>query len=281
MRRFSTWFALILIASALLLSAGNVSAQNTVNQRASHPNSNLAGDRSQTLDTTPTTQPAPHSASGQQLSDKGAQKETYALWLWTLFASITAQGFFNFFVMVATVAMAIFTYQLVHANRPFFIFEKERMSGYHPHPSTLTAEEKAYPFNIDLLLAQITVRNAGNGPAVIHSAVGLLTICSHAPKPWRFSRYRECRELFVSDRMFAPNEFAELVSSGLDARLMTQEEFDSVRDDKLRVFFYGRVKYRSMLGGRFKANFYYVFAPPHGVYTEPAMVKVRHFTRQT
>ena len=101
------------------------------------------------------------------------------------------------------------------------------------------------------------------------------------PKPCRFNGYRKCPPLFVSERMFSPNEFAELVSSGYDARELSQEEYESVRDGKLRIFFYGRVKYRSMLGGRFRSDFWYVFAPPHGFFTKPAMLRGPRFNRYT
>jgi hypothetical protein len=282
MKRSTLLSASILIASAILLSTANANAQNAINQRETQPNSSSHVEHSEAAQPTSATKPSPQPASDNTAANQRAKRESRTHWLLSQLATISAQSVFNFLVMVATIAIATFTYQLVHANRPFLIVEKESLTGYHPNRTALSHEQQANPLNIGLLTAQVTVRNAGSGPAIIDSAVGLLTVSSKPPKPCRFSRYRECHRLFVSERMFAPNEFAELVSSGQDARDLTQEEFESVRDAKLQIVFYGRVRYRSMLRGRFRSDFWYVFAPPHGVFTKPFLLKgPARFNRHT
>lgn len=111
----------ILIASALLLSGVKS------DQRTSHPQNNTQGEENGSAYSTATIKPNVNPKSAHDTPKQGAKKRNWtyrlkqALCWWI--GSITAQGFFNFVVTVATACVAFFTYQLVHANRPFLIFD--------------------------------------------------------------------------------------------------------------------------------------------------------------
>ncbi|MGC2444790.1 hypothetical protein [Candidatus Binatus sp.] len=279
MKHLSICFAVILIASALLPNAANnLNATSTPSVQRSlpkQPNEQPQHQESYAKQPTPL-QPTVNAQGGDDAAHNSAQGGEQpkrgiigSVWVW-----LTIQRFFNLVVTIATALMAIFTYQLVHGNRPILILEKESISGVH---SAFSSSPVVQIFRSgDCLTAQVTLRNAGVSPAIIDSAIGHIDVTFPFPKMSWLRRYRACPSLYLSKRMFAPEESADIVSAGADARQLTEEEFQAVMEDRLRVFFYGVVKYGSILSlvrGRYRSTFLYVYLPPHGVFTEPGIAR--------
>lgn len=130
MKRSNVWFALILIASALLLSgAKSVSAQSL-----GRPSQSLTQQRNETpqqadartepsastprVGQPPATIDSPSSQPGTKISGENRDQHPCALWqVWKWLSSVSAQGFSNFVIAVATVFLAVFTSQLVVVTR--------------------------------------------------------------------------------------------------------------------------------------------------------------------
>lgn len=130
MKRSSTWFALILIVSASLLSA----AQNVNARPLSGPSQSLTEQGNETTQQThpdaktPASSPrveqspaAINSPNGQPSADEVREdRDDHAgvlrkIWEWI--GAIQAQAFFNFIIAAATLAMAVFSYLLVCVTR--------------------------------------------------------------------------------------------------------------------------------------------------------------------
>jgi hypothetical protein len=129
MKPLNIWFALILIALALLLSGEkNVSGQNLGPSQSLTQQSNETAQQTET-DAKPSPSPtrieqspaAINSVVGQPSPEKsGKDSDQHACWLRKVsewIAGISAQGFFNFITAAATFAMAAFSYLLVRITR--------------------------------------------------------------------------------------------------------------------------------------------------------------------
>src|ERR1022692_3898162 len=178
---------LVLLASALLLSGGKSGAQNLGLRPSAQTDATLSEQRNGTpqdrqtaarprATALPEQAPSPtHSEVGHYgaVHVKSIRQNGFcewAKWFWSIVSGITALEVFNLLLVVGTFLLARFTYQLVHADRPFLIPEKQSLASRWP---SLADFEKG---DLDNLTAQLTLRNCGKGPAIIDEAVGRLLV---------------------------------------------------------------------------------------------------------
>jgi hypothetical protein len=160
---------------------------------------------------------------------------------------------FTFVTTVATISLAVFTYQLVHADRPFLIPEKQLLASRWP---SLVEFENG---DLDNLTAQLTLRNCGKGPAIIDEAVGRLDVVDRHFLP-SANKFDDCLALIITpSHAFAAGESTDCVSPRLDAGPLKREELEDIWQNKKWLLFYGRITYRDVFGANYKLTFLYAY----------------------
>jgi len=282
MKRSSTWFALILIASALLLRAApSVNAQNLGPSQSLTQQGNKTAQQAQSNTKTSTSSPrieqtpSPvNSENGQSGSDKvrsDGDKDTPRLtefwkWIGGWLTNVSGQAFFNLVMTVATVFVAIFTGQLVyatrkmqtaseaalHVNRPFLLVTDVKCLRFTRDGST---NEMLYIYEFDVCL-----RNFGIGPADIVDYIAVAaarnipteaTFADHPSGSGTVIFLEPGAEPFVyyaatgrrlSESLVAPNEWAE--GRIKEKATLTRADCDAVRNGKARIGIDGIIRYR-------------------------------------
>src|SRR3989338_3497287 len=201
---------LILIGSALVLSAEPPSPKSkpsTQDQRVGLTgdiNKETKKDKDSSIEKasphpapSPQVQPTTNPVDGQPDTHNkgiGTNKRDESWWrrAYDWLARISAQGFSNFAIAVATIFLAIFTCQLVkvtrnmqaatqdsakatiesakvaqlalHADRPFLVIDISSLAGFVRH---ITEEERKLGQEDERLRASFRLKNCGKGPAII------------------------------------------------------------------------------------------------------------------
>jgi hypothetical protein len=237
---------LILIASALLLSAArNVSADELKHHRS----------QNHQADTTPQAKPienkepevplavweATISALRESITDNKQQaiaaekqaeadKQTFgspAVVINELLALVGVGYLFIMYLQWRGIdEQASLTYELVHADRPFLIPEKQALSGQWP---SLADFERG---SVEYLTAQMTLRNCGKGPAVLDDAIGRLRVVDKSFIP-SADTFDDCYALIITPtNAFAAGETTDCVSHALmldNSRAKNSKRFGTIK----------------------------------------------------
>ena len=142
----------------------------------------------------------------------------------------------------------------LHADRPFLVMDNPNLVGFHP-PSNISD----LPMSGEQLTASFRLRNCGKGPAVIEEAKGRLTVAREYPGIGKFA---DCSQMEVMRSAFAAGESSDRVSPRRDARVLSLEQYESVRNGDDAIIFYGQIAYRDIFSERYTTTFLYTYWPP-------------------
>ncbi len=289
MKLSSTWFALILIASALPLSgAPNVSAQNLRPNQSLTQQGNETAQQTQTdteTDSSPArveqTPPPINSPSGQPSADEvRTDRDQYAGWLGKVgkwLSGISAQAIFNLVTAMATVLLAIFTWKLVvvtrdmhtvtklalKVDRPYLILEHAQLTGVLPGDDPVIKEPRQLG---ELTLPPrffprvvLTFRNYGKGPVIFKEGLIRIDTFSTLPAPRDFSG---CEPIGLQvNAVRAGGKWHPLAQFNFEADWSAL--FPDIAARRKTLIAYGCVRYTDPVGeSTYETGFCWLFIPP-------------------
>jgi hypothetical protein len=170
MKLSSTWFALILIASALCLSAADteINVQQNPLRLTENRNSQTNENEEHAQTTIPLAQhsaPATNTPTNQPTADNAGGSPNHSDGLLRMVGTvISSQVFFNTFLTVATIFIAIFNYQLLLLNRPILVADRPTPGFFSPKEREKAFEEGKVFF---VTSAKCPFRNVGQSPAIL------------------------------------------------------------------------------------------------------------------
>jgi hypothetical protein len=285
MKLLNISFASILIASVLLLSvAKNATAENlTLSQGL--PQENSAPQQAEAYSAqhsspirTGQTPSAINSPSGQSSTEEsGTDRNQHASRLQTLrewIATISAQGFFNFIVAVATVFIAWFNWQLVGVTN-----EMKKATSDAAQAAAKSADaaqaalhaDRPYLLVTDVLMAgsgsptgalhviPIKFENFGSGPADIQDYIAEPDVLPwpkpDAPDPVAWHSPEEGNRLH--DSLVRAGE-----TIGIEAPIFLDEQKrQQMVDGNTKLRIEGRIRYRGAPQRQYVTKFYWWFIP--------------------
>lgn len=218
----------------------------------------------------------------------GANKRDESWW-WQIYdwsAGITAQGFFNFVIAVATVFLAIFTCKLVRVTRDMHKATQSAADAAE-HSATVSQRsadaaiksaglaelalriERPYlPIeeiklrgfdqqnqtsfipDLPLISATIIFRNYGRGAARIEEIIGAMKVVD-GPLPVR--DYSGCTELKIDREVIG----ADQLLTTYETFSISESDRNLIREGKKQLVVYGRVKYTGFTGLQYIRGFYW------------------------
>jgi hypothetical protein len=257
MKHSNIWFALILVASALLLSAArSVSADSPSPKPANQPNEgSTLSDHQSAQQATPVSTPnfsqsSPDTRSSGNKHDDGGDTATNIIAFFTVVAALAtiAIAKFNKQLVTVTADMTTATAQAakaaeaaLHIDRPFLLVTDVKCIE-----STRDgrANEILYIYEFDVCL-----RNFGVGPADIVDYIAVAAVRSVPPPSTILEpivepeapRYAPVGRR-LSDSLVAPNEWAERRIK--ERAILTRADCDAVRNGEARIGIDGIIRYR-------------------------------------
>jgi hypothetical protein len=291
MKRSSTWFALTLIASALLLSAGKQGSAEPSRRPIPQPNESAAfGNGEGSKQVAPIgASNGPNAVNSTEISTKEQQN--------TRDASTVVITIFTIVTGIATALIAWFNYQLVgvtaemkqvtadaataakdsassaeesakvakralRTDRPYLLFDEPTHTGFHrplsTEPTAITIEEAFR--DIAPLYASLRIRNYGKGPAIIVSVVRRLVIASEYPPVGDFSN---CIQAQLTIDAIAAGEFSRIPSDWSESYQMDgTHNYEEIVGLTKTMMFYGIVRYKDVFSELYETAFLYRFQPP-------------------
>jgi hypothetical protein len=273
--RLKPWLKLILIASALLLSAASPSPQPKPSAHRQEP--------TQQHDPVSTPSPAPFEKVAAEIPAQASTSNTYNYYCITKnsgnFATVVEAGAtLGLLVfacvqivfirrstkavedaagaakdaLVATERYVEMTEQMVEASRqsaraaglalkidqPYLLGQEAQITGFEPIIDPWAS-----------VVAAIAVENFGKGAAVIDSVVGAIIPQDALPPIGDFSN---CGPLQTRVSILAPTQ-KRVWQIGL--RALSKAEYEAILTDRLLLIFWGCIYYRDMIGNEYKASF--------------------------
>jgi hypothetical protein len=287
MKHSRTWFALILIASALLLSAAS-SADALQNERDNHTHNDHPQQQSETAQAQPPVlvpSPAYYAAILGELraivreeiakdeQEHADRKDwnTPAFWV-------------NVFIAIVGAAYTIVAYRQLNAirrqakiaqdmldkDRPAIIVTDCQLTGYGPNPTTLPPAEQNKIEKYTPIVATFSIKNVGPAIALMESAVACVDVfpCLKEFPKGEFppvGDYSKCRPLFLQKTILKTDD-SEFQAAPKEAAYFSPEEYRDLQVLKAVVVFYGIVKYNSVVKREkpCETPFFFVYQPAGG-----------------
>jgi hypothetical protein len=264
MKHSSTWFALILIASALLQSAANAEINIQQNSQRLTENRN-----SQTSDKQEYAQaegslaqhsaPATNAPSSQPTANdtrhRADNSDGPLCLIWNV---ISSQIFFNTFLTIATIFIAIFNYQLLLLNRPILVADRPIPGFFSPKEREKAFEEGKMFF---VTSARCPFRNVGQSPAIILKIAVRMKLGSDLALPPNFDDCVE--ETAFKDQVVPASSESEFFAI-YKGNKFSDEEWQQITNPEAqtKVLLYGQITYKGAIWKNYVMNFGFIYEPP-------------------
>jgi hypothetical protein len=264
MKRSNTWFALILIASALLLSAANAEIEIQQNpQRLTENRDSQTNDKQEYAQATgslaqhaaptanaPSSQPTAADTRHHAYHSKGSLRL-----IWNV---ISSQIFFNTLLTIATIFIAIFNYQLLLLTRPILVADRP-VPGYFTPKEWEKAREEGKVFLVTS--ARCPFRNVGQSPAIILNITVKMKLGKDLFLPPSFADCIE--ETAFKDKVVPANSESEFFVIHENNKF-SEEEWKQITNPEARtkVLLYGQITYKGAIWKKYVMNFGFVYEPP-------------------
>lgn len=264
MKYLRVWFALILIASASLLSAANaeISVQQNPRRLTENRNSQTNHNEEYAQATTALAQhsaPATNTPASQPTTDNTGRSANHSNALVCLVGNvISSQVFFNAFLTIATIFIAIFNYQLLLLNRPILVADRPA-PGFFTPKEWGKAREEGKVFLVTS--ARCAFRNVGQSPAIILKIAVKMKLGNDLVLPPNFE---DCVEETAFKDQVVPaiseSEFFAIYQNNK----FSDEEWKQITNPeaKTKVLLYGQITYKGAIWKKYVMNFGFIYEPP-------------------
>ena len=264
MKLSNTWFALILIASALLLSAANaeINVQQNLRYWTENRNSQTNKNEKHAQATTPLAQysaPATNTPTSQPTADNAGGRANHSEGQLCLVGSaISSQVFFNTFLTVATIFIAIFNYQLLLLNRPILVADRPTPGFFSPKEREKAFAEGKVFF---VTSARCPFRNVGQSPAIILKISVTMKLGRDLALPPNFD---DCVEQTAFKDQVVPASSESEFFAIYKGNKFSDEEWERItnREAQTKVLLYGQITYKGAIWKKYVMNFGFVYEPP-------------------
>jgi hypothetical protein len=299
MKHSNTWFALILIASALLLSAGkNAGAQSpsatapskppTIQSHEPTPEAHSdvnKGNPPQVIESPFESEIAEslRAMEGIQKTARDEDKSNEQRW-WPPSASWAVV-----YVTVAYVFVAIFQWrsikrqadladrsakisqEMLDKDRPVIIITEYELTGFGPPATSLPPEQQNKIENYKPVVATFKIKNIGPAIAIMESGTASVSVfpCREGEFPkGKFppiGEYKDCRALFLQKTTLKTDE-EEFQATPMAEAFFTLEQFQDLQRYKAVMVLYGIIRYGGVLKRPqpYETPFFFVYQPAGG-----------------
>jgi hypothetical protein len=293
MKHSNTWFALILIASALLLSAARNTCAEPRSENHASKSERRSGDSNATSDpiTTPINQPSAYSTStdGGRITYNYNGDFKYAAPTpapesgWKKFGDIAN--------VASAIAVAFFTMMLWHVSRQQKVLAEQteetaqrsvevtRLAYLASRPYVTADEFVMKNFTtvnrlpddappLTFMVVNFKLKNVGKGPAIIRIARAKLKIVSNDPEAWKFlpnpiddwGDLSDCVPVPLEARVI-PSDSSVLATTGFTP-LPSEEEYKAIKMTyDQHIVIYGSLEYFDAAGEKYTAGFGVIYRP--------------------
>src|ERR1019366_7635172 len=254
--------ALILIVSALFLSAANPEIKIQQNSERLTDNRNRQTDDKQQYAqaTVPLAQhPAPtaNAPSSQPAAHDTGQRADHSddplRLIWNV---ISSQVFFNALLTVATILIAVFNCQLLFLDRPLLVADRPTHKFLTPGEWKQAREEGKVFL---LASANCPFRNVGKSPAIILKITVKMKLGKDLPLPPSF---RDCEEIHAVKDTVVPASTGSDFYAIYEMNKISDEGWKQIAAGTTKVLLYGQITYKGVLWKKYVMSFGFVYEPP-------------------
>ena len=150
------------------------------------------------------------------------------------------------------------------SDRPYLLIEKARMFGIQGHDSYGGLSSTIAEYDHFVPNAVFSFRNFGNGPAFIDEAIIHMFPLIDFPK---VNDFTGCKLADIGGvEAVGAGEPWKVGIGWVEDRLISKPDYEEIVKGNKRIFVWGRIRYKDVLGGSYETVFCWVAQPPIEVF---------------